>query len=294
MVPITIGLGVHCLCVPRQQKPRARRMRVQIRMLVMRLLLRTTDRRNVNAKCNGLMTVARTWHKSLSLNPGTYLCTLFSLSLSFFCNEIALMMTLGQGLDTTSSWGLNDPCMHAWTLILFLFSLTHLHKSIPLRKETCPLWQARKLFVSSSLSLLLLMIEPYFPKVFDIIFWFALLLPSLFLSHCQKILTLFSKGEFCINEWPRTFCMSLLETLPSARVYWQITQTWTLLPVCFLPSSGIPLDSHRLSSWMERWEKNNVRVCQKHCDEAWKLANLLWRSSCFWSNYSNLWKWPQD
>jgi hypothetical protein len=51
------------------------------------------------------------------------------------------------------------------THILFLFSLTHLHKSIPLQKETCPLWQARRLFVSSSLSLLLLMIEPYFPKV---------------------------------------------------------------------------------------------------------------------------------
>jgi hypothetical protein len=32
-------------------------------------------------------------------------------------------------------------------------------------KETCPLWQAKRLFISSSLSLLLLLIEPYFRKV---------------------------------------------------------------------------------------------------------------------------------
>ncbi len=91
------------------------------------------------------------------------------------------------------------------TYILFLVSLTHLHKLIPLRKETCPLWQARKLFISSSLSLLLLMIEPYFPKVLtlfsDLLSFFSLSL-SLSLSHCQTILTLFSKGMFCINEWP--------------------------------------------------------------------------------------------
>jgi hypothetical protein len=68
-------------------------------------------------------------------------------------------------------------------------------------KETCPLWQAKRLFISSSLSLLLLLIEPYFRKVLTL-FSDLLSLFSLSLSHCQKILTLFSKGEFCINEWP--------------------------------------------------------------------------------------------